>query len=162
LLSALAAATAGRTQDGRQHALYLLDLDNFKRVNDQDGHAAGDRVLRVVVERFRSAARPTDFLARLGGDEFAVIAYDVDRPTAAAIGARLVTSLRTPIATERGHLVGVSIGVCMIPQDGITSEEVLAYADAAMYEAKAEGGSGVAFFKPGARLYRLSGRVSRP
>jgi diguanylate cyclase (GGDEF)-like protein len=162
LLSALAAATAGRTQDGRQHALYLLDLDNFKRVNDQDGHAAGDRVLRVVVERFRSAARPTDFLARLGGDEFAVIAYDVDRPTAAAIGARLVASLRTPIATERGHLVGVSIGVCMIPQDGITSEEVLAYADAAMYEAKAEGGSGVAFFKPGARLYRLSGRVSRP
>jgi diguanylate cyclase (GGDEF)-like protein len=161
LLSALAAATDGPTQNARQHALFLLDLDDFKSVNDQEGHAAGDRVLRIVVERFRSAARPTDFLARLGGDEFAVIAYDVDRGAAAAIGSRLVASLRTPIVTKREHQVGVSIGVCLIPHDGITSEEVLAYADAAMYQAKAEGGSEVAFFKPGARLYRLTGRVSR-
>ena len=90
LLNVLVAATDGRTQDGRRHALYLLDLDSFKRVNDQDGHAAGHRVLRVVVERFKSASRPTDFFARLGGDEFAVIAYDVDRTAAAAIGDRLV------------------------------------------------------------------------
>jgi diguanylate cyclase (GGDEF)-like protein len=160
LLSALAAATDGRTQDGRQHALFLLDLDNFKRVNDQEGHAAGDRVLRVVVERFKSAARPTDFLARLGGDEFAVIAYDVDRSAAATIGARLVACLHTPIAAERAHQVGVSVGVCLIPQDGITSDEILAYADAAMYQAKAEGGSDLAFFKPEARRPQLVGRSS--
>lgn len=158
LLSALAAATDGLTQDGRQHALLLLDLDNFKRVNDLEGHAAGDRVLRVVVERFMSAARPTDFLARLGGDEFAVIAYDVDRTAAGAIGARMVACLQSPITAERPHQLGVSVGICLIPQDGITSEEVLAYADAAMYQAKAEGGSGIAFFAPGARLYPATRR----
>ena len=86
---------------------------------------------------------------------------DVDRAAAAAIGSRLVASLRTPIVTEREHHVGVSVGVCLIPHDGIASEEGLAYADAAMYQAKAEGGSEVGFFKPGARLYRQTGRVSR-
>ena len=160
LLSALAAATNGSTQNGRQHALFLLDLDNFKRVNDQEGHAAGDRVLKVVVERFKSAARPTDFLARLGGDEFAIIAYDVDRSAASAIGARLVACLNTPIAADRPHQVGVSVGICLVPQDGIAPEEILAYADAAMYHAKAEGGSDLAFFEPDVRRPHLVGRSS--
>lgn len=146
LLTALATATAGRSQDGRHHAFFLLDLNEFKRVNDQHGHATGDRVLRVVVERFKAASRPSDLLARLGGDEFAVLAYDVDRDGAEAIGQRIITSLNSPISTDpTSHQIGVSIGAAMIPQDGVTAEEILADADFAMYQAKAQGHSAIAF-----------------
>jgi diguanylate cyclase (GGDEF)-like protein len=68
LIAALTTATA--PSDGRKHAVFLIDLDDFKGVNDLYGHAIGDRVLQVVAERFRTAARPSDLLARLGGDEF--------------------------------------------------------------------------------------------
>ena len=145
LMRALAAATSGPEQDGRRHAFFLLDLDHFKSVNDREGHTVGDRVLKVVVERFRSASRPTDFLARLGGDEFAVIAYDVDRSTAKLIAKRFIASLRTPIAGgNTRHQLGVSVGVAIIPDDGITADEIIANADRAMYVAKGMGGSDVA------------------
>ena len=65
--------------DGRKHVFFILDLNGFKRVNDLHGHAVGDSVLQVVVERFKRVARPSDVLGRLGGDEFAVLSYDVDR-----------------------------------------------------------------------------------
>ena len=107
LLTALATATAGPSQDGRHHAFFLLDLNEFKRVNDEHGHAIGDRVLCVVVERFKAASRPSDLLARLGGDEFAVLAYDVDRDGAEAIGQRIITSLNIPISTDlTSHQIG--------------------------------------------------------
>jgi diguanylate cyclase (GGDEF)-like protein len=146
LLTALAAATAGPSQDGRHHAFFLLDLNDFKRVNDEHGHAIGDRVLRVVVERFKAASRPSDLLARLGGDEFAVLAYDADRDGAEAIGQRFIASLSSPVSTDRtSHQVGVSIGAAMIPEDGVTPEEILADADFAMYQAKSQGHSAVVF-----------------
>ena len=146
LLTALATATAGPIQDRRHHAFFLLDLNEFKRVNDEHGHVVGDRVLRVVAERFKAASRPSDLLARLGGDEFAVLAYDVDRDGAQAIGQRIVASLHSPISTEAtSHQVGVSIGAAMIPEDGVTPEEILADADFAMYDAKSKGQSAIAF-----------------
>jgi diguanylate cyclase (GGDEF)-like protein len=146
LLDALAAATAGPLQDGRRHAFFLLDLNEFKRVNDEHGHAIGDRVLRLVVERFKAASRPSDLLARLGGDEFAVLAYDVDRDSAEAIGQRLILSLDKPIAMDLpSHQIGVSIGAAMIPEDGVTPEEILADADFAMYQAKAQKRSAMVF-----------------
>jgi diguanylate cyclase (GGDEF)-like protein len=146
LLDALAASTAGPIQDGRHHAFFLLDLNAFKRVNDEHGHAVGDRVLRLVVERFKAASRPSDLLARLGGDEFAVLAYDVDRDGAQAIGQRIIASLNSAIATElTSHLIGVSIGAAIIPEDGVTPEEILADADFAMYEAKSKGHSAIVF-----------------
>jgi diguanylate cyclase (GGDEF)-like protein len=146
LLAALAAATAGPSQDGRHHAFFLLDLNDFKRVNDEHGHAIGDRVLRVVVERLKAASRPADLLARLGGDEFAVLAYDVDRDAAEALGQRYIASLSSAVSTDRtSHQVGVSIGCGLIPEHGVTPEEILADADFAMYQAKAEGRSAVVF-----------------
>jgi diguanylate cyclase (GGDEF)-like protein len=146
MLTALDEATSGPSQNGRHHAFFLLDLNGFKRINDDHGHAVGDRVLRVVAERFKAASRPVDLLARLGGDEFAVLAYDVDRRGAAAIGDRFIASLSSPITTDRAsHAIGVSIGVALIPDDGIAVEEIVADADFAMYQAKAQRQSAVVF-----------------
>ena len=135
------------TLAGRHHAFFMLDLNEFKRVNDRHGHAAGDGVLQVVAERFKRVARPSDVLARLGGDEFAVLSYDVDRAGAAAVGARFIGTLRNAIVVDGiGHDVGVSIGAVLVPQDAIAVEEILLNADLAMYRAKAEDRSALVFF----------------
>ncbi len=146
MLAKLAEAT-GPHSDGHRHAFFLLDLNEFKRVNDVHGHAVGDRVLQLVVERFKSASRPSDVLARLGGDEFAVLVYDVGRESACAIGQRFISALKTDVWVEGNpHNVGVSIGVTLIPEDGVTTQEILRNADIAMYRAKEAGASALEFF----------------
>ena len=146
MLAKLAEAT-GPHSDGHRHAFFLLDLNEFKRVNDVHGHAVGDRVLQLVVERFKSASRPSDVLARLGGDEFAVLVYDVGRESAFAIGQRFISALKTEVWVEgKPHNVGVSIGVTLIPEDGVTTQEILRNADIAMYRAKEAGASALEFF----------------
>lgn len=134
-------------EDGRRHAFFMLDLNEFKRVNDQHGHGAGDSVLQVVAERFKRVARPTDLLARLGGDEFAVLSYDVDKIGATAVGSRFLGTLENEVWVEStGHYVGVSIGAVLIPDDGLTAQEILTNADLAMYLAKAKDRSALVFF----------------
>jgi diguanylate cyclase (GGDEF)-like protein len=133
--------------DGTQHAFFLLDLNEFKQVNDRYGHAAGDSVLQVVAERFRRVARPADLLARLGGDEFGILAYDVDRIGAEAVGSRFIGTLENKIWVEGvGHDVGVSVGAVLIPDDGTTAKEIMANADIAMYRAKNVDRSALIFF----------------
>ncbi|MGH6734907.1 MAG: diguanylate cyclase domain-containing protein [Methyloceanibacter sp.] len=145
LLSALGAATKSK---GAQHALFLIDLDGFKRVNDHYGHSVGDEVLEVIASRFQAASRPSDIVSRLGGDEFAVLSYDVDRETAHEIGMRLLETLNSKIqAGGHAHKVGMSIGVALIPDDGVTAEGVLHHADIAMYRAK-ERQNSLMFFEP--------------
>ena len=80
---------------GQTHAFFIMDLNGFKCVNDAHGHAVGDHVLQVVVERFRRVTRPSDLLARLGGDEFAVLSCNVDRNAAWSIGARFAAPCGT-------------------------------------------------------------------
>lgn len=134
-------------QDGRGHAFFLLDLNEFKAINDLHGHAIGDRVLQLVAERFKSASRPSDVLARLGGDEFAVLVFDVGRETARTIGQRFIAALKTQVWVEGiAHKVGVSIGVTLVPDDGVTIQEILRNADIAMYRAKEAGASALVFF----------------
>jgi diguanylate cyclase (GGDEF)-like protein len=143
LEAAAAACNAGECRD----AFFIMDLNGFKRVNDLCGHTIGDHVLQVVVERFRRVARPTDLLARLGGDEFSVLSYDVDRTSAIAIGNRFMGALANAIATDGYlHEIGVAIGATLLPGDGSTCEEILHNADVAMYRAKAQPGSALAFF----------------
>ena len=144
-------ATASLPSDDRKHAFFLIDLNDFKRVNDLHGHALGDRVLQVVAERFRTATRPTDLLARLGGDEFAVLSYDVDQDTAHAIGLRFIATLASEIRVG-GHLyeIGASIGAALIPDDGTTAEEIIHNADLAMYRAKGQDQNSLVFFEPAA------------
>jgi len=133
--------------DGRKHVFFLLDLNGFKRVNDLHGHAVGDRVLQVVVERFKRVARPGDVLGRLGGDEFAVLSYDVDKSAAAGIGQRFLTTLDKEIWVEGScHDVGVSVGAAIIPDDGSNAQEILRNADLAMYRAKDMERSSLVFF----------------
>jgi len=151
LLSALTAATASPPADGRKHAFFLIDLNDFKRVNDLHGHALGDRVLQIVAERFRTAARPSDLLARLGGDEFAVLSYNVDRDAAYAIGLRFMATLESEIRVGgHSHEIGASIGAALIPDDGTTAEEIIHNADLAMYRAKGQDQSSLVFFEPAA------------
>jgi diguanylate cyclase (GGDEF)-like protein len=151
MLKALGTATASALSQGRKHAFFLIDLNDFKRVNDLHGHALGDRVLQVVAQRFRTAARPSDLLARLGGDEFAILAYNVDRNTAYAIGLRFIMTLASEINVGgNAHEIGASIGAAMIPDDGVTTEEVIHHADLAMYRAKGQDRSSLVFFEPAA------------
>jgi len=134
-------------EDGRSHAFFLLDLNDFKGVNDRFGHTAGDNVLQVVAERFKRATRPSDLLARLGGDEFAILAYDVDRAGAEAVGTRFIGTLENRIWVDGvGHDIGVSAGAVLIPRDGVAAAEILANADVAMYRAKAAERSTLVFF----------------
>lgn len=147
LLESLEAATRTAPALGRSHAVFLLDLNGFKHINDRYGHAVGDEVLQAVVSRFHRASRSNDIFARLGGDEFAVLACNVDEARARTIGERFIAVLDDEINVGGiQHSIGVAVGVALFPKDGDTVEKVLRHADVAMYRAKAEPGSSLVFF----------------
>ena len=132
------AAPAGHD---RPFALLFLDLDNFKPINDTYGHAAGDQVLMLAAERLRRALPETAVIARLGGDEFVVLANGVTAEQALGIGQRIIQAVTMPYRLADGIFakVGVSVGVAVSPEHGTEAEELLAVADAALYEAKSDG-----------------------
>jgi diguanylate cyclase (GGDEF)-like protein len=130
-------------------ALLLLDLDDFKTINDSLGHARGDEVLVEVAERLRACLRHGDLAARLGGDEFAVLLRRVaGQVEAVAVAERLVEHLRTPVSVSgREVLARASIGIRTAPRDGQQDpDELLRDADVAMYAAKAGGRGTVRVF----------------
>ena len=125
-------------------SVVMLDLDDFKLVNDSFGHVYGDQVLTHVAELMRATLRVTDVAARYGGDEFAVILPDTDRAGAAVVANRILEAFRgTPLVRGgRGAFwVGSSLGIATFPEDGRTPTELIAAADVALYDAKGEGGS---------------------
>jgi diguanylate cyclase (GGDEF)-like protein len=129
-------------------ALLLLDLDDFKTINDSLGHSSGDEVLRVVAERLRSCLQPGDVAARLGGDEFAMLVPRVGgEAEAVALGQRLAAILRTPVTVAgREVLARASVGVRMARGGDEDPERLLRDADMAMYAAKTAGRAGVRVF----------------
>jgi diguanylate cyclase (GGDEF)-like protein len=129
-------------------ALLLLDLDDFKTINDSLGHSSGDEVLRVVAERLRGCLGPGDLAARLGGDEFAVLVPQVaDEGEAVALGERMAAILRTPVTVSgREVLARASVGVRLARGDDEDPERLLRDADMAMYAAKTAGRAGVRVF----------------
>jgi diguanylate cyclase (GGDEF)-like protein len=141
LEQALASRSGGDAT--RRTTLFYIDLDGFKAVNDTYGHNIGDKLLKAVAERLRSALRPTDIVARLGGDEFLVVTDHRDRTSAQRTGDRLVSALsdRPYLLGEEAALVGACVGIAMRPQDGEDFETLIGRADAALYEAKRSGGS---------------------
>jgi len=144
----LAAELARDDVSAGLHVLFL-DLDDFKDVNDQLGHRAGDAVLTEVAQRLRRCTRPHDVVARLGGDEFAVVLTGATDAVAAAIAHRMVGSLAAPIIVD-GHpcRVGASVGVASATA-GIDIDDLVHQADVAMYSAKANGKGQVQLFKSG-------------
>ena len=137
----LTLAQAGRY--GTRGALLFLDLDDFKSVNDALGHRAGDGVLADLARRLHGRLRHSDIVARLGGDEFAVLLPHTDSDQAQALAAQLLESLRSQPIDLGGKPVAMSatIGIALFPEHGSTTEELLARADSAMYQAKRMGGN---------------------
>ena len=151
LLDRLETAMARTIRDERHGALMLLDLDQFKDINDTLGHPAGDRLLQIVARRLRAALRSTDTLARLGGDEFAIVQTDLAGDTAAAGAANLAQKVLDAIAEpftidDHDLFITSSLGVTMFPSDGGTADQLIKNADLALYRAKAEGGHRFQFF----------------
>jgi diguanylate cyclase (GGDEF)-like protein len=127
-----------RARTGRDVAVFYLDLDRFKPVNDTYGHKAGDLVLREVASRFQAAVRESDTLARMGGDEFAVLVDEADPSIDLAdMARRLAATVDRPIDVD-GTLVslGVSIGIAVADRADRNVDELLHRADEAMYAAK--------------------------
>lgn len=135
---------------GRGAALLLLDLDRFKVINDTRGHQTGDILLRQVAERITLALGKNGFAARIGGDEFAIVLQNLsDHSDAAAMCSKLLAKIGEPYAIGGvEQLIGASIGVALIPEDGTSPDELLRLADLAMYEAKSSGRNCFCFFSP--------------
>jgi diguanylate cyclase (GGDEF)-like protein/PAS domain S-box-containing protein len=151
LTNRLTHALAGARRDVRTLALLLLDLDNFKTVNDSLGHEFGDRVLSAIGERLREATGEAGFIARLGGDEFTIISVEGAQPAAAeALADQLLSAIAEEFNID-GHQVriGLSIGVSIFPTDANDDTTLVANADAALYRAKSEGRGTYRFFEAG-------------
>jgi diguanylate cyclase (GGDEF)-like protein len=131
-------------------ALLLIDLDNFKVVNDTAGHAAGDELLRSVASAVRTAVGDGGIVGRIGGDEFAVlIAPFTDRNAALGVANAVSAALRQPFVLEHGEVFATaSIGMCVYPDDAATSSELVSSADTALYRAKNGGRNQVVDFRP--------------
>ncbi|MEO0491895.1 MAG: EAL domain-containing protein [Actinomycetota bacterium] len=142
-------AITSASRDDRSVGLLLLDLNQFKEVNDTLGHDAGDRLLRIVADRLRTSMRAIDTVARLGGDEFAVLLTDDVSPRRTLRAAeRAMACFEQPLAIDGMTLqTGASLGVAIAPDHGTDADELRKNADIAMYVAKRRGG-GIAVYDP--------------
>ena len=128
--------------------IMIIDVDQFKKVNDRHGHRAGDQTLIAVTERLTASLRPSDTLVRFGGDEFIVLAEDLtSADEAMALAARLVAACQPPLQTDLAEITcTVSVGVTTTHDARTQINTLLDQADAALYEAKAHGGNRVCSF----------------
>lgn len=129
-------------------AVVWIDLDRFKRVNDQHGHEAGDYVLRTVADRIRKRPESVGTAARMGGDEFLVLLPGKDAAAATDLSRHLIAAINEPITFgTRTFSVSASIGISVFPRDGLSIERLQRNADTAMYRAKSAG-SGACIYSP--------------
>lgn len=132
----LRGALSRDARSGGRTGLLFLDLDGFKAVNDQHGHAVGDAVLRTIGQRLSAGVRPSDTVARLGGDEFVVLVEGVGDEGLTPLGRRLEHAVRQPIEAGPTVSVGVSIGTATSTAGEGDAPGLLAVADRAMYDVK--------------------------
>ncbi len=135
----------------RQLAIFYMDLDGFKQVNDTLGHEGGDALLQMVADRLSGLVRSVDTLARMGGDEFILLLNDLQGESDAhALALKIITAMQTPIRVgDMEYVIGCSIGIAVYPADGNDAATLIANADKAMYHAKAAGKNRLTFFRPG-------------
>jgi diguanylate cyclase (GGDEF)-like protein len=131
-------------------ALYFIDLDDFKKVNDTLGHASGDTLLSIVGERLKSIAQESDVVCRIGGDEFTlVVTGKLTYEHLGVIGQKILSSLSQPITIDEHVItVGASVGISYFPEHGTDASQLLKRADLAMYKAKYTGKGTCEFFLP--------------
>ena len=151
----IAQAVRNCRRGGRSAALFFIDLDNFKTLNDTQGHDVGDEYLVDIAGRLRQCVRETDTVARMGGDEFVVILEDLGDSDAAAasraivMANQLLAALRIPFERDEiRHNSSASIGVVVFDGRERRADELLKRADIAMYQAKGAGRDGLALFDP--------------
>jgi diguanylate cyclase (GGDEF)-like protein len=139
-----------KTRQGAHVAVFCLDLDRFKEVNDAHGHPVGDLLLKAVADRLRQCIRDTDTVARLGGDEFAIMQAGDSQPVdATALASRLIEAVGAPYKLAgRKVAVDLSIGIALAPGDGLDPAQLLKNADMALYRAKSDGHGLYRFFEP--------------
>lgn len=140
------------SQNSSQVAILFIDLDRFKRVNDTQGHSAGDEVLSEIARRLRNCVRSEDVIGRLGGDEFLAVLQDCDVHRAAHVAGRILKALYQPITVNAKYDTSITlsagIGVSLYPHDGQDADTLLRNADMAMYKAKSTGRNQVHFYAP--------------
>ncbi len=142
-------ALARAERDGSHFALLFCDLDNFKPINDQFGHEAGDAILCQVAARLLDGRRRTDTVARLGGDEFVVLLTDLNDARGAAVNVaqQLLTAIGKPFDIEgKTFTLGASIGIALYCGPGVSTLQLMSQADIAMYQAKRAGKNGFRVF----------------
>jgi diguanylate cyclase (GGDEF)-like protein len=128
-----------RGTDSEPLALLLVDLDDFKSINDRHGHQIGDAVLRQTAERVHAVLRSTDMLARIGGDEFAVIAPGAHGEGAVGLAEAIRTAVAAAEPGSKVPLPRVSVGLATFPEDGIDYETLMASADRRLLRVKGNG-----------------------
>lgn len=148
----LSQALQGAKRNQHFVALLFMDLDGFKEINDEYGHAVGDRLLAMVGQRLKACVRSDDTVARMGGDEFTIVlAGQLDRELAESaatqVAKKIIKSLNEVFDIQNAAItVGCSIGIAIYPNDAAAGESLLKYADAAMYHAKSSGKNNYQFY----------------
>jgi len=141
-------------------AVFYIDLDNFKPINDRAGHDVGDQVLKAVAGRLRTATRSTDICARVGGDEFVAICTQLeDQSQVDVIATKLLDKFTSPITVDgKDYLLGASIGISLYPMHADSLAKLMKCADSAMYEIKRSGKNGYRVYarEPAAGSMELS------
>ena len=135
-------------REGETAALMMIDVDDFKKVNDLCGHQMGDEVLSMIAARLKNVLRTDDILARVGGDEFAAILFRVGEPeNVSAAAEKMIAAIAVPFPTRPipSH-VGLTIGMTVMPDDSDDPETLIRWSDMAMYEAKSQGKNRAQFF----------------
>jgi diguanylate cyclase (GGDEF)-like protein len=147
-------AIAGVRDHREGFAVLCVDLDRFKIVNDTLGHSVGDELLRQIAERLKDCAHPVDTVARVGGDEFVVLQTGLDgADDAGQLAAGILKRVGESYQVASTHMIiGVSIGIALAPQDGMSVDRLLRNADLALYRAKADGRNGFCFFNAGTNV----------
>lgn len=146
---------------GNPGAVLVIDLDNFKQVNDAFGHKVGDDLLKSVAQALKGRTRHTDVLARIGGDEFVLLLRHADAGRAEIVAQDIIRTIGRQAAALGDQLIPITASVGVALSDGLTDTEVLAYADAATYDAKEAGRNRVVIYGPSAdRERRVSARLT--